>query len=77
MEDRILELEKRLEKLENKEKRRTAISAIKTIIMILIIIGLIYGGYKLYTKVEDLIKPYKEVIDIKDKKIKTIKDLFE
>lgn len=80
MEDRILELEERIERLERKEKRRKTFAFIKLILIILIIAGLVYGGYKLYTTVEETIKPYKEIIDKKnevDKSIKSIKDLFK
>lgn len=79
MEDRILELEERIEKLERKEKRRKIFTFIKLILIIIIVSGLIYGGYKLYTTIEETIKPYKEIIDTykeADNKIKNIKDLF-
>ena len=79
MEDRILELEERIEKLERKEKRRKIFTFIKLILIIIIVSGLIYGGYKLYTTIEETIKPYKEIVDTyneADNKIKNIKDLF-
>ena len=80
MEDRILELEERIERLERKERRRKTFTIIKIILILLIVSGLIYGGYRLYIKVEETIKPYKEIIDKKnevDKSIKSIKDLFK
>lgn len=80
MEDKILELEERISKLEKKERRRKTFSVIKLIFILLVIGALVYGGYKLYNKIEETIKPYKEIVDKKsnvDKNIKSIKDLFE
>ncbi len=80
MEERLNELEERIEFLEKKEKRRTIFSIIKLIIYILISIGLIYFGYRIYTNIKETIKPYKEIIDKTnsvDKSIKSIEDLFK
>ena len=76
MEDRLNELEERIERLERKEKRRTLFSVIKIIIIVILISGLVYGGYKLYNKIEETIKPYKDIIDKKDNIDKSIKELF-
>lgn len=79
MEDRINELEERIEKLERKERRRTILSIIKLGLYLIATGLLIYGGYRLYTKVQETIKPYKEIIDKADgidKNIKSITDLF-
>ena len=79
MEDRILELEKRIEKLERKEKRRTIFMVVKVILSILLIVALSYGAYIVYNKVIETIEPYKEILDTyneTDQSIKNIKDLF-
>ena len=80
MEEKLNELEERIERLERKERRRTIFSVIKLIIYILISIGLVYFGYKVYTNIQETIKPYKEIIDKAngvDKSIKSIEDLFK
>lgn len=80
MEERLNELEERIERLERKERRRTILSVIKLIVYILISIGIIYFGYKLYTNIQETIKPYKEIIDKTDgidENIKSITDLFK
>lgn len=79
MEERIIELEKRLEKLERIEKRRKGFLIAKIIGIVLLIVSIIVGGYILYLKVEEAIKPYKEFIKTTDKVntgIDSIKDLF-
>ena len=60
MEDKILELEKRLEKLERIERRRKSLVIAKIVGIILLIIAIIVGGYILYLKVEEIVKPYKD-----------------
>ena len=80
MEERFEELEERIERLERKEKRRKTFAAIKFIIVLLLVGALVYGGYKLYTTVEETIKPYKKIVDKynkADEKINSIKDLFK
>jgi hypothetical protein len=80
MEERLNELEERIERLERKEKRRTILSIIKFIFVVVISGLLVYGGYRLYTKVEETIKPYKDILDKKDQvdsKINSITDLFK
>ena len=79
MEERLNDLEERIEKLERKERRRTILSIIKLGLYLIATGLLIYGGYRLYTKIQDTIKPYKEIIDKTenvDKNIKSITDLF-
>lgn len=79
MEDRIRELEERIEKLERKEKRRTIFMVVKVILSILLIAALSYGAYVVYNKVIEEIQPYKEILDNyneADSKIKSITDLF-
>ena len=70
MDQKILELEKRLEKLERIEKRRKSILFIKIGAIALLVIAILVGGYILYLKVEEALKPYKELIEKKD----TVKD---
>lgn len=70
MEDKIKELEKRLEKLERIEKRRKSFLIAKIAGIILLIIAIIVGGFIIYLKVEEALKPYKDLIDKKD----TVKD---
>ena len=79
MEERIIELEKRLEKLEKIEKRRKGFLIAKIVGIVLLIVSIIVGGYILYLKVEETLKPYKEFIKTTDKVntgIDSIKDLF-
>lgn len=63
MEDKIKELEKRLEKLERIEKRRKSILVLKITGITLLVIAIVVFGYIVYIKVEETIRPYKEVID--------------
>ena len=79
MEDKIKELEKRLEKLERIEKRRKSLIIVKIVGIILLIVAIIVGGYILYLKVEETIKPFKDLIKATDKVnngIDNIKGLF-
>ncbi len=79
MEDRIIELEKRLEKLERIEKRRKSLLIAKIVGIVLLIVSIIVSGYILYLKVEETLKPYKDLIKTTDKVnngIDSIKDLF-
>ena len=83
MEERIIELEKRLEKLERIEKRRKSLLIAKISAIVLLIIAILIGGYIAYKKVTETIKPYKEFIEKQkdfsngvNKGINTIKDLF-
>lgn len=84
MEDKVLELEKRLEKLERIEKRRKALLWIKVAGITILIIAIVIFGYIVYKKVEETIRPYKEFIDktndVNNKvegQIDKIKDLFK
>lgn len=63
MEDKILELEKRLEKLEKIEKRRKSIMWLKIAGITLLVVAILVFGYIVYRKVEETIKPYKEIIE--------------
>lgn len=79
MEERIIELEKRLEKLERIEKRRKGFLIAKIIGIVLLIVSIIVGGYILYLKVEETLKPYKSLLNASDKmntNLDKIKDLF-
>lgn len=79
MEDRIIELEKRLEKLERIEKRRKSFLIAKILGIVLLIVSIITGGYILYLKVEETLKPYKNIINASDKVntgIDNIKNIF-
>lgn len=80
MEEKIIELEKRLEKLERIEKRRKGFLIAKIVGIILLIVAIIVGGYILYLKVEETLKPYKNLINASEKVntgIDNIKDLFK
>ncbi len=80
MENRLEELEERIERLERKEKRRRVLGFIKFIIVLLLIGAISYGGYRLYIKVDETIKPYKKIVDKYNKaedKVKSITDLFK
>jgi flagellar basal body-associated protein FliL len=70
MDQKILELEKRLEKLEKIEKRRKSILIIKVSAIALLVIAILVSGYILYRKVEETLRPYKELLETKD----TVKD---
>jgi predicted PurR-regulated permease PerM len=77
---KIIELEKRLEKLERIEKRRKGFLIAKIVGIILLIVAIIVGGYILYLKVEETLEPYKNLINASDKVntgIDNIKDLFK
>lgn len=83
MEDKIKELEKRLEKLERIERRRKSLIIAKITGIILLILAIIITGYIIYKKVDETIKPYKEFIekqeDFKNNvndSIDTVKGLF-
>lgn len=75
VEKEIENLEKRIIKLENVEKRRK-IKKIIGIVVKLIILGIvIYFGYRYYIHVnENYIKPYKETIDKLDSGYDKIKN---
>jgi cell division protein FtsB len=84
MEDKIKELEKRLEKLERIEKRRKSLLALKIVGISLLVIGVVVFGYLVYRKVEETIRPYKEIIDKAnatndkiDTQIEKIKEYFD
>lgn len=83
MEERINELEKRLEKLERIEKRRKGLLIAKITAIVLLIIAILVGSYIAYKKINEAIKPYKEYIEKKNdfnkgvnKGIDSIKELF-
>ena len=79
MEERINELEKRLAKLERIEKRRKSLVIAKIVGIVLLILAIIVGGYILYLKVEETLKPYRDLLEATDKVndgIDNIKDLF-
>jgi type IV secretory pathway TrbF-like protein len=63
MEDKVLELEKRLEKLEKIEKRRKSIMWLKIAGITLLVIAVLVFGFIVYQKVQETIRPYKEFID--------------
>lgn len=80
MEDKIMELEKRLEKLERIEKRRKGFLIAKVVGILLLVVAIIVGGYILYLKVEETLKPYKDLINATDKVnsgIDNVKGLFK
>ncbi|MBR4830467.1 MAG: hypothetical protein IKZ96_01710 [Bacilli bacterium] len=83
MEEKVLELEKRLEKLERIEKRRKSILIVKIAGITLLVIAIIVFGFIVYRKVEETIRPYKEFMDKTnevnnkvDTQINKIKDFF-
>lgn len=79
MEDKIKELEKRLEKLERIERRRKSLLIIKVVGIVLLIVAILVAGYILYLKVEETLKPYRNLINASDKVntgIDNIKGLF-
>ena len=67
MEEKILELEKRLAKLERIEKRRKSLVIAKIVGIILLIVAIIVGGYILYLKIEETLKPYRDLLEATDK----------
>ena len=75
IEERISEIEKRLDKLEKIEKRRKVIAIIKVIIYILLIAALIYIGYKLYNYVVNILEPYKKIVETYNGADNSINDL--
>ena len=80
MEDKIFELESRLEKLERKEKIRKTIALVKVGVVVFIVGILFITGYKFYRKVENTIKPVKDILETKEKadeKVNKIKDIFK
>ncbi|MBQ9019671.1 MAG: hypothetical protein IJ097_05115 [Bacilli bacterium] len=77
IEQRLSEIENRLDKLEKIEKRRKIIGIIKLIIWILIIAVLIYGGYRLYNYVIDIIEPYKKIVETYNGADSTVNDLLK
>ena len=80
MENKILELEKRIEKLERIEKRRKALVIAKIAGIVLLIVAIVVGGYILYLKVEEALKPYRDFVQTTDKvndNINSVKDLFK
>lgn len=80
MEDRIKELEERIEKLERKERNRKILSIVKLGLYLILIGALSFGAYKLYEKVIEIYEPYKEIVEKynkTDQTIKSITDLFK
>ena len=84
MEEKVFELEKRLEKLERIEKRRKTILWIKIVGVLLLISSIFIFGYIVHRKVEKALKPYKVIIEktnnVNDKienKIEKIKDIIK
>ncbi|MBR2603510.1 MAG: hypothetical protein IKE10_00585 [Bacilli bacterium] len=80
MEEKVFELEKRLEKLERKEKIRKTIAFIKVGAVILLLSIVFITGYRFYKKVNDTIKPIKDIIETKENaenKIDKIKNIFK
>ena len=74
MEEKIKELEKRLTKLERIEKRRKGLLIAKIVGIILLVVAIIIGGYIIYLKVEETLRPYKEFIEKKDEVSNSVKD---
>lgn len=80
MEEKIIELEKRLEKLERIEKRRKGFLIAKIVGIVLLIVAILVAGYILYVKVESMLEPYREFIKTTDKVnsgINNVKDFFK
>lgn len=83
MEEKVRELEKRLEKLERKEKIRKSTLIIKISLVALLVIAIFIFCFILYTKVQNTLKPIREFIGQKDgvgdtinEGINSIKDFF-
>ena len=87
MEEKIFELEQRIEKLEKKEKRRRNLLIAKISTVALLIILILVCGYIAVKEIQETIKPYKEFIekqqdfsndvnDSIDKGVNTVKGLF-
>ena len=83
MEEKIIELEKRLAKLERIEKRRKSLLIVKIAAIVLLVVAIIIAGYIAYRKIEEVLKPYKDLVETKDTVkdsvnncIDSIKDLF-
>ncbi len=68
LENRIIELEKKINTLERHETNRRVGKAIKTLITLLIIGAIFYGGYKGYNYVKN------ELPKVIDDKIKDVKN---
>lgn len=84
MEERVLELEKRIAKLEKIEKRRKSILWLKVAGITLLVIAILVFGFIVYKKVEATIRPYKEIIDKAngvnnqiDSQVDKIKNIFK
>lgn len=84
MEERVLELEKRIAKLEKIEKRRKSILWLKVAGITLLVIAILVFGFIVYKKVETTIRPYKEIIDKAngvnnqiDSQVDKIKNIFK
>lgn len=80
MEEKVFELEKRLEKLERKERIRKSIAIIKVLLVVIFVSALFITGYKFYKKIENTIKPIKEIVETKGKaedKLDKIKNIFK
>ncbi len=61
LEKKIEELEDRIEKLEEKERRRTIMSIIKIVIVVVLYAAIIIAGIKVYQEFTEKIRPITEV----------------
>jgi uncharacterized membrane protein YqhA len=61
LEKKVEDLEKRLEKLEAKERRRTIIGIIKAAIVVVIAVAIIIVGIKVYNQFMEKMRPIMEI----------------
>ena len=63
LEEKVKELETRIEKIEAREKRRKIIGTIKVVIVIVLYGAILFAGYKIYTEFTEKIKPITDITD--------------
>jgi uncharacterized membrane protein YqhA len=61
LEKKIEDLEKRLEKLEAKERRRTLLSIIKVAVVVVVAVAVIVVGIKVYNQFMEKMRPIMEI----------------
>ena len=60
LEERLIKIENRIKKLEEKEKRRQIFTIMKTVISILLFLIVIASLIYLYNDITDIISPYQK-----------------
>ena len=78
LEKKVEDLEKRLEKLEAKEKRRTIMGIIKAAIIVVIAAAVIIVGIKVYNQFMERMRPIMEIQEkTEDMGLESIFDYFK